>query len=48
MSKSERMREMQHKINSLEAEVAELRGKLTDYRKRDRPQAGDYIKVTHK
>ncbi len=47
MSKAERMREQQQTINRLEEEVRQLKTQLFQYRKRDRPQAGDYIKVKH-
>ena len=45
MSKSERMREMQQEINSLKQQLQESRKKLEEYRRRDRPQAGDNIKI---
>lgn len=48
MSKAERMREQQQKINQLEEEVRQLKGQLFQYRKRDRPQAGDNIVVKHR
>ncbi len=48
MSKAERMREQQQKINSLEEEVSQLKGQLVAYRKRDRPMAGDNIVGKHK
>ncbi len=48
MSNAKRMREMQQKINSLEEEVRQLKGQLFQYRKRDRPMAGDNIKITRR
>lgn len=47
MSKAERMREMQEKINRQEDEIITLKGQLAAYRKRDRPMAGDNIVVKH-
>ena len=48
MSKAERMREMQHEIDSLKQQLYESRKKLEAYRRRDKPRAGDFIKVKGK
>lgn len=48
MSKAERMREQQQEVNSLKQQLYECRKKLEEYRKRDRPMAGDYITVKRK
>lgn len=44
MSKAERLREMQTEINKLRDENRQLRGRLAEYYRRDRPMAGDFIK----
>jgi len=48
MSNAERMREMQQQINRLQEENRRLNGQLVEYRKRDRPMAGDNIKITRR
>lgn len=44
MSKAEKIREMQIKINSLEFELAKKEKWLEAYRKRDMPMAMDFLK----
>ena len=48
MSKADKLREMQQKINRLRENKRRLEGQLFQYRKRDRPRAGDNIVVKHK
>ena len=44
MSKSDKLREMQDKINHLTVENESLRKKLFEFKERDVAQLGDFIK----
>lgn len=48
MSNAKRMREMQQEINKLQEENKRLESQLFQYRKRDRPMAGDNINIKKK
>jgi len=48
VSKADRMRDQQQIINKQQEEIRQLKAQLYQYRKRDRPMAGDNIKITRR
>ncbi len=44
MSKGDKLREQQTEINSLKSQLFNCRKQLEEYRKRDVPQLGDFVR----